>query len=58
MNTEKTYTLAEIKAVLDNQLKAEKQMGADERDYNLIKTVFSDVEHLLEGGFIVGGVRL
>lgn len=55
---EQTYTLEQIKAVLANQLQAEKQMGADERDYELIKNIFSDVEYLLQGGWIVGGVRV
>lgn len=55
---EQTYTLEQIKAVLANQLQAEKQMGADDRDYELIKNIFSDVEYLLQGGWIVGGVRV
>lgn len=50
MNTEKTFTLAEIKAVLANQLKTEKLNGANERDYNLIRDIFFDVEHQLKGG--------
>lgn len=57
MNTEKTFTLAEIKAVLANQLQAEKNNGADERDYNLIRDIFYDIEYLLEGGFIVNGIK-
>jgi hypothetical protein len=56
--TERTYTLDEIKAVLTNQLAAEKQMGADDRDYELIKNIFADVEYLLQGGWIVGGARI
>lgn len=50
MNIEKTFTLAEIKAVLANQLQAEKKYGADERDYNLIRDVLCDIEHQLKGG--------
>jgi hypothetical protein len=57
MNTEKTFTLAEVKAILAHQLKAEKQNGANERDYNLIRDIFSDVEYLLEKGFIVNGIK-
>ena len=57
MNTNQTYTLADIKAVLANQLKAEVQMGAEGRDLELITNIFSDLEHLFAGGYIVGGVK-
>lgn len=50
MNTDKTFTLAEVKAILDKQLKLEKSNGANERDYNLIRDIFCDVEHQLKGG--------
>jgi hypothetical protein len=55
--TEKTFSLEDIKAVLNNQLLAEKQMGADERDFELIQNIFSDLEHLFAGGWIIGGVK-
>lgn len=54
---EKTFSLADIKGVLNNQLLAEKQMGADERDFQLISNIFADLEHLFEGGWIIGGVK-
>jgi hypothetical protein len=53
-----TVTIQQVKDVIANQLMAEKQMGADERDMTLLTAVLADVVHLLEGGYIVGGVRL
>ena len=57
-NEPKTFSLEEIKSVLNNQLCAEKQMGAEERDFELLTNVFADLEHLFAGGWIVGGQRI
>lgn len=55
---EKTLSLSQVKSAIQNQLQAEKQMGADEVQMALLTAVMGDLEHLLSGRYIVGGVRM
>jgi hypothetical protein len=55
---EKTISLDMVKNAIQNQLQAERQMGADEAQMALITAVLGDLEHLLSGRYIVGGVRM
>jgi hypothetical protein len=55
---EKTLSLSQVKSAIQNQLQAEKQMGADEAQMTLLTAVMGDLEHLLSGRYIVGGVRM
>jgi hypothetical protein len=58
MTNERTLTISQIESAIQNQLAAEKQMGADDRDLQLLTDVMDDLLHLLNGRYIVGGVRI
>jgi len=55
---EKTLTLSEIKFAIDNQLKAEITYGANGEILQTIENVLGDLYYILQGGFIVNGVRI
>ena len=54
----KTLTLEEIKGAIDNQLQAEKAYGAEGEILQTIENVLSDLYYIIQGGFIVNGVRM
>lgn len=58
MNTNETLSLTEIKLAIQNQIKAEESYGAEGEILETIKNVLGDLEHILSGGYIVGGVRM
>jgi hypothetical protein len=53
-----TRTLEEIKAAIDNQIQAEKTYGAEGEILQTIENVLSDLYYIIQGGFIVNGVRM
>jgi hypothetical protein len=55
---EKTLTISEIKSAIDNQLKAEIAYGAEGEMLKTVENVLSDLYYILQGGFIVNGVRI
>jgi hypothetical protein len=54
----KTLTLEEIKSAIDNQLQAEKSYGAEGEMLQTIENVLGDLFYIIQGGFIVNGVRI
>jgi len=50
--------MEEIEFAINQQLNAEKQMGADEKQMEYLTAVLSDLLFTMKGGNIIGGVRL
>lgn len=54
----KSLTLEEIRFAIDNQIKAEIAYGAEGEMLQTIESILNDLYYVLQGGFIVNGVRI